>query len=338
VVRVKAAILVEPGRIEFRDVEMPRANANEALIRVRAASICGTDVHIFEGRWKVSTPRIMGHEGSGEAVEVGSGVTKVDVGDRVVVAPLIRCGNCRMCRTGRYNICERRRFVGIEADGVFAEYIKVDQSNVELLPDDLSFEEGALVEPVAVAVHAVRRGGIPMNSAVVVLGAGPIGLCAIRAAKAAGAGEVLSVDLLEERLSLASELGADEVINPKEANVRDRVLKHTGGRGADVVIEASGSPEAYKGIVDLVSKGGKIVQIGLPLANVCFDMLAFSRKELELIGCNGHMMDLEGTLDLVRKDKTLISKMITHRLPLRDVRKGMEMAREGKGVKIVLLP
>jgi len=335
---MRAAILVEPGRIEFRDVETPRANSSEVLIRIRAASICGTDVHIFEGRWKVSTPRIMGHEGSGEVVEVGSGVTKVDVGDRVIVAPLIHCGSCRMCRIGRYNICERRRFVGIEADGVFAEYIKVDQSNVEPLPDDLGFEEGALVEPLAVAVHAVGRGRIPMNSAVVVLGAGPIGLCAILAAKAAGAGKVLSVDLIEERLSLASEFGADEAINPKEANVRDSILKHTGGRGADVVIEASGSPEAYRGIVDLVSKGGKIVQIGLPLAHVCFDMLAFSRKELELIGCNGHMIDLEGTLDIARKYKILISKMITHRLPLWDVVKGMEIAKEGKGVKIVLLP
>lgn len=335
---MRAAILVEPGKIEFKEVEAPRVNANEVLIRIKAASICGTDVHIFEGRWKVSTPRIMGHEGSGEVVDAGGGVTKVDVGDRVVVAPLIHCGSCRMCRAGRYNICERRRFVGIEADGVFAEYIKVDQTNVEPLPDELSFEEGALVEPFAVAVHAVRRGGIPMNGTVAILGAGPIGLCAIRAVRAAGAGEVLSIDPLEDRLSLASELGADLVINPKRANVRDLVLKHTGGRGADVIIEASGSPEAYKGIADLAGRGGKIIQIGLPLAQVCFDMLPFSRKELELIGCNGHMMDLEGAIDLARRDRSLISKMITHRFPLQDVVKGIEVAREGKGIKIVLSP
>ncbi len=335
---MRAAILVEPGIIEFKEVETPQINANEVLIRIRAASICGTDVHIFEGRWKVFTPRIMGHEGSGEVVDLGEGVTKVDVGDRVVVAPLIHCGSCRMCRVGRYNICERRKFVGIEADGVFAEYIKVDQTNVEPLPYELSFEEGALVEPFSVAVHAVRRGGIPMNGTVAILGAGPIGLCAIRAAKAAGAGEVLSIDPLEDRLLLASELGAEVVINPKRADVRDLVLKHTGGRGADVIIEASGSPEAYKGIADLAGRGGKIIQIGLPLAQVCFDMLPFSRKELELIGCNGHMMDLEGALDLMRKEGGLLSKMITHRLPLRDVVKGMEMVMEGRGIKIMLLP
>jgi L-iditol 2-dehydrogenase len=329
-------VLIGPSKVELKEVERPVVSEDEVLVKVKAASICGTDIHLFEGKWKVFTPRILGHEASGEIVEVGKNVSKVSVGDRVVINPVIRCGHCLMCKTGHYNICMNRKFIGIETDGAFAEYLKVGELNIESLPHSISFEEGALIEPTAVAVHAIRRGRIGMNDTVAVLGAGPIGLCAVQAARASGAGYILAMDNMDTRLITAKDLGADEIINPLKVNACKRVFECTDGIGVDVLIEATGSPKIYSEAIDLVRKGGRIVQIGLALDPAQFDILAFSRKELELIGCNGHMMDLEGTVDLIGKGKINVRRLITHRLLLHDLAKGFAMVQKKEGIKVVI--
>jgi L-iditol 2-dehydrogenase len=257
-----------PGNMELREAPIPKPGPTEVLIEVKAAGICGTDIHIMHDKFPYWPPVIMGHEFSGEIVETGTGVTEFQVGQRVVGEPHTRaCGMCELCRTGNIQICASKRSPGWGVDGAFARYIVMPQHLLHLIPDELSAQAAALVEPVANVVQDVlERVTILPNDCVVVIGPGPIGLMALMCARAVSVGKLIIVGTtgdLKSRLPVAEQIGVDAVLLADKEDVVTRVQALTHGRGADVVIEASGAPKAVYATAGMVRKLGVISQIGL---------------------------------------------------------------------------
>ena len=257
-----------PGYMELQEVSVPTIRPNEVLLDIKATGICGTDIHIKHDQFPYWPPVIMGHEFCGEIVEIGEDVTAFSVGDRVVGEPHTKaCGFCELCRTGNRQICARKRSPGWGIDGAFAKYLAMPHDLLHKIPDELSDQAGALVEPAANVVQDVlERITILPNDSVVVLGPGPIGLMALMCAKAVSVGKLIlvatSIDLAT-RVPVAEKIGVDEILLADKEDVIAKIEKITSGRGADVVIEASGSPKAVALTPHLVRKLGTISQIGL---------------------------------------------------------------------------
>ncbi|MGQ9690542.1 MAG: alcohol dehydrogenase catalytic domain-containing protein, partial [Thermoproteota archaeon] len=209
---MRAASLFGVGDLRVIDKEVPKISEYEVLIKVGACGICGTDLHFFKGEWKVNTPLVLGHEFSGTVVQVGSKVDGIKVGDHVVAEPNVLCGKCKYCRMSEKNFfCENIQAIGVTVDGAFAEYVKAPERNVYRIPEDMSFEEAALIEPLACIIRGIDRVGISVGSNVAIVGTGPIGLLMIQVVKHYGASKVFALDIVEDRLRLAQELGATYV-------------------------------------------------------------------------------------------------------------------------------
>ncbi|MCL2319757.1 MAG: zinc-binding dehydrogenase, partial [Treponema sp.] len=255
------------GNMEIRDADIPRPGPGQVLIEVKSAGVCGSDLHIYHWNiaFKMKPPMIIGHEFSGVITAVGSGVTGWEIGARVTGEPTaIICGECRYCRTGAYNLCPERRVLGYWVDGGFAEYIVVDANRLHRLPDNVSFDEGALTEPLACCVHGVHElTGIEVGDTVAVLGPGAIGLICAQLAKAEGA-EVLIIGTSadRERLAVAKSLGIDHCINLDEQDPLQFARDLTGGEGTDVVLECSGAGPAAATGMEIVRRQGKYTQMG----------------------------------------------------------------------------
>uniref|UniRef100_A0A7C2VBI1 Enoyl reductase (ER) domain-containing protein n=1 Tax=Ignisphaera aggregans TaxID=334771 RepID=A0A7C2VBI1_9CREN len=241
---MKALRLHGPKTLRLDDVEEPQIEPDEVLIRVEYAGVCGSDLHVYRGamRNRVKYPAIPGHEFSGVVARVGSRVTWLSEGDRVVVNSVVPCGRCVTCAAGRPNICTNFKILGVDLPGAFAEYVKIRGDRVYRIPEGLSLREAALAEPFSVALHACRRANIEIGDTVVVIGQGPIGLCVTQAAKHYGAEKVIALEILGNRLELSKRVGADFAINPREVDPVKAVRELTNGIGADKVIEASGAP------------------------------------------------------------------------------------------------
>ena len=266
---MKAAVLVRPGEIELRELPIPSTGDREALVRVRAVGLCGSDVHYYQhgkiGPYVVEKPIILGHEAAGEVVAVGREVRGLRVGQRVAIEPGATCGICAYCKSGRYNLCPEVRFLATPpVDGAFCEYIAVREDWLHPVPEDMSFERAALVEPLSVGLHAVRRGEVGTGDTVVIVGMGPIGMFTLLAARKAGAARIIGIDLEPFRLERALRMGATDVVNPRDGDAGEAVRRLTGGRMADVAVETAGSGRAVQTALRLVRRGGKVVLVGLP--------------------------------------------------------------------------
>jgi len=278
---VRAIVYEGPGELEVKEVANPKVGPRDALIRVRAAGICGSDLEMARGnRPDVMPPRIPGHEASGDVEEVGENVTKFQVGDRVVVEPILSCGECRNCRAGRYNVCRDLKFVGVHIDGAFAQYLVMPEWRIYGIPRGFTYEEAAILEPTAVGVHVVGRAKVSPGDNVVILGAGPIALQIAQVAKAVGAGFITMTDVLDHRLELAKNLVADLAINPRREDVLQHVKQVTDGEGADVVIEVVGSSSTILQTIDLVRTGGRILIAGLSVENFVTKPPTFWMRQL----------------------------------------------------------
>lgn len=330
---MKAAVLVENKKFVVKDVPDIKSQdlgSGELLVKVMASAICGTDIHLYNGSLPIKHPIILGHEASGVVVDKAED-SKLDIGQKVIINPLFSCGRCALCRAGRSNICLNRRFLGVDFNGCFSQFIKVSEDN--LIPfEGLSFEEAALSEPVAVACHALRRANIEIGKTVLVIGAGPIGLLVVQLLKMGGI-KVIASEIVKTRLEKAKEFGA-EPIYPKNGDCAEQVLK-TGSK-IDAVVEVAGTPETLEQSLRVVRKGGKIIVVGLTSLPARLDSLTISRKEVEIIGSNGHMMQDERLIGLVSKLK--LNPLITHTLPLRDIEKGFQLAINKKAIKVILKP
>ena len=261
---MRAVALFGVGDIRVIDKEVPEIKENEVLIRVGACGICGTDIHFFKGEWEVRTPLVLGHEFSGTVTKVGSKVTAVKIGDRVVAEPNITCGKCKYCRMSERNyFCENLEATGVTIDGAFADYVKVPEQNVHKIPDGISLEEGALIEPLACIVRGLDNTRIAVGSSVAIVGVGPIGLLMTQVVNHYGASKVFAIDMVDDRLKLAKELGASYAINSKAQDPRSIVLEKTNDLGVDVSIECVGSSSAIDVAFGLLRRAGKLLIFGV---------------------------------------------------------------------------
>src|SRR5215469_9025234 len=254
-----------PGA-EIRQVKVPSIGRSDVLVKVKVASICGTDLHIYEwDRWaqkRIHPPLIPGHEFCGEVVALGSEVSNVREGDFVSAEMHVACGKCLQCRTGEAHICQRVKIIGVDADGAFAEYVVIPESNIWKLDPAIPLEYASILDPLGNAVHTVLAGEV-VGKTVAITGCGPIGLFAIAVARAAGAAQVFAIEVNEHRRTIAQQMKADLTIDPSKEDAHSIILEQTGGLGVDIVLEMAGHPSAIRTAFDIVRRGGRISLLGL---------------------------------------------------------------------------
>ena len=345
---MRAAVLQKVGQLEIEEIAIPKCPCDGMLIKVEACAICGTDVKVYRfGHRLIKPPRITGHELSGTIVEVGTGVNGYQEGDRVSIAPAIPCGNCYWCRKGIQNRCKNLVAVGYHLDGGFAEYMVVPSSViradcVNIVPENLSFEEAALAEPLACVINCQDRSRVELGSAVVVIGAGPVGCFHVELAKTRGALKVIMIELSPHRLELSRVSGADVYINASGENPVKRVLKETSGRGAEVVITACSSGKAQEQALEIVCERGSVNFFGsLPKGEsiIRLDSNIVHYKECYISGTEGSTpLQNKLALNLISSGRIDIKKYITHRLPLSELLQGLDIVEKGKGLKVIVNP
>ncbi|MFV1858830.1 MAG: zinc-binding dehydrogenase [Anaerolineales bacterium] len=334
-----------PGNMALIDAPIPSPKADEVLIEVKAAGICGTDIHIRHDRFPYWPPVIMGHEFSGVVVEAGSTVSNFAVGDRVVAEPHTKaCGKCEVCRTGHIQLCSEKRSPGWGIDGAFAQFIAMPEHLLHRLPDSVSFQEAALVEPTANVVQDVlERGIVEPNDFVVVLGPGPIGLLSVMVAKAAGARTVALIGTAADeslRLPLGREIGADEIIVSGQQDIVRAVQGLTDGRGADLVVEASGAAPAIAATPHLVRRLGRITVIGMTGQDtVAFPWDAAIWKVCTIVfNLSTGFTSWEKTIGLIASKQIDVARLITHSAPLTEWESVFNAVEEMQAVKALLIP
>ncbi len=339
VVKPKAA----PGA-EIREVKVPGFGATDVLVKVKVASICGTDLHIYEwDRWaqnRIHPPLIPGHEFCGEVVAYGDEVTSVREGDFVSAEMHVACGKCLQCRTGEAHICQNVKIIGVDTDGAFAEYVVIPESNIWKLDPGIPQEYASILDPLGNAVHTVLAGEIAART-VAITGAGPIGLFAIAVARAVGATTIFAIEVNEHRRSVAKKMKADYVLDPSKEDVRSIVMEKTGGFGVDVVLEMAGHPDAIRTAFDIVRRGGRISLLGLtskPISLNFSEDIIF--KGLTIQGINGRRMyqTWYQMTALLKAGKLDLHPVITDRISMKDFSKAMERLKTGEASKILVYP
>ena len=332
-----------PGAVIEENLPIPSPGPRDILVKVMATAICGTDSHIMAwtpyAQQRVPTPMVFGHEFSGEVVEVGSQVTEVKVGDKVAGETHIPCNHCRMCKSDKRHICENMKIIGVHVTGAFAEYISFPVDCAFKLAEDFDYVTGALLEPMGVAVHGVDCARVEGKS-VVINGCGPIGLMAVGAAKAWGATQVIALDVVDEKLEVAKQMGADCVMNSLKVNAPGEIVKLTGG-GADVAIDYTGVVPAIKSMFQMITNGGTIVLVGLPNNTIELDLTSeIIYKEATVIGSTGRLMykTWEQCIDLINSGKFNIQPVIAGKYALRDFEKAFEAIKAGVPGKMIMIP
>ncbi len=331
-----------PGNMEIRDIPEPEPGPGQVKIEVKEAGVCGSDLHIYNSdiAIPVKTPVVPGHEFSGIVTEIGEGVTRFKPGDRVVSeAVYFYCKDCLYCKTGFYNLCIHKRSLGYWFNGAFEKYTIVEEHSVHKLPDKIDFLTGAMLEPLACCTHAIYDCcHIEAGDVVLVSGPGMIGLTAAQVAKAEGAFVVVTgTDVDEERLKLAQELGIDTAINIQKTDISKYINELTGGYGADVVLECSGTEAGVRMGMELVKKRGYFCQIGLTGKPIMFDIETICYKEIRFSGSMASRSpNWEKALKLVQNGQVRLAPLASHHLKLDDWERAFQMFREKKGLKLML--
>ena len=341
---MRALVLSEYKRLDVRDVPVPEVGERDVLVRVRASGICGSDVHGYDGSsGRRLPPVVMGHEAAGVVERVGPGVGRFAAGARVTFDSTVSCGTCAYCREGRVNLCDRRTILGVSCadfrrEGANAEFISVPEHIVYAVPDEVPFEQAAMVEPISVAVHAVGRAPMPARHAVVV-GTGTIGLLVIQALRAAGTPRVFAVDVDEGKLALARKLGADVALNPKGIDVPAEVRRLTDG-GADVAMECVGATEPIKTAIASVRKGGSVVLVGNISPAIELPLQQVVTGELTLLGTAASSGEYPRSIELLRKGAIDVRPLITEVVPLDEGPRMFARLHAGEPglMKVVLQP
>jgi threonine dehydrogenase-like Zn-dependent dehydrogenase len=334
-----AGIFEGEGKLSVRDVPEPEiTKPDEVLIKVELAGICGTDVHILEvPPGHPATPgAILGHEYVGTVQEKGPAVKGLEIGDRVVVDPNLTCGTCRYCRRGLPNMCENFTTLGIYIDGGFAQYNVAPSRALYKISRDVPLERAALAEPLSCVVNAMRKLNVQVGDNVVLIGAGPMGLLFLLMLKAQGIGKLIVLEPTPFRAKMAEELGASIVLNPKEVDVKKEILNLT-ELGADIVIDAVGTQ--FDTALNLVRRGGTILLFGMnENAFPQVKQVLVPRYELKVFGSYISWFSFPQTVAILECGNVLVEKLVTHKLPLRELKNGIDIMRKGEGVKILIDP
>lgn len=340
---MKALVLEDVKQFSYQDVSEPEIAPDEVLIQVKATGICGSDIHGMDGSsGRRIPPIIMGHESAGVIAQVGEAVTDWQLGDRVTFDSTIYCGECHFCKRGEINLCDNRRVVGVSCGdyrqhGAFAEFLAVPARILYRIPDNLSFVHAAFVEPVSIAVHAVERTPIALNDTAVVVGTGMIGLLLIQVLKQSGCGRIIGVDIDDERLALARELGADVTFNSHDEAILEHIFNYTDNRGADIAFEVVGITPTLQLGINALRKGGALTLVGnisayaeLPIQNVV-------TREISLYGSCTSQGEYPVSLDLLSQGKINVEALITDIVPLSEGAAWFERLYNEKGLLKVLL-
>ncbi|UOQ94680.1 zinc-binding dehydrogenase [Halobacillus shinanisalinarum] len=330
------------GHLEIQDKEEPQVGKDQVKIEVIYAGICGSDIHTYEGHYKVGVPVTLGHEFSGKVVEVGEGVTEFKAGDRVTSETTFYiCGECEYCKAGDYNLCNHRKGLGTQQDGGFAKYLIARKYSVHHLPDHVDDQSAAMTEPLACTHHAVMKTEINEGDIVVVIGPGPIGLFTAQVAKSQGA-KVLITGLTNDkvRLDKARELGIDYAVDTQEKDINELVNSLTNGYGADVVFECSGAAPAAKQGLDLLRKKGQYGQVGIfAQPEVSFDLEKIIQKEIRVVGSRSQKSaDWEPSLELMNNGSVNAKAMVTHQFDITQWEEAYQAIKSGKAIKVLLTP
>ena len=343
---MKALLLSEYSKLEVADLPKPAVGAGEVLVQVAACGICGSDVHGYDGSsGRRIPPLVMGHEASGVIAEVGDGVSRFAVGDRVTFDSTVYCGVCAYCLGGYINLCDSRQVIGVSTPdfrraGAFAEFVAVPERIVYKLPEELSFAEAAMLEAVSVALHGVAVSELRGGETALVIGAGMIGLLILQAARAAGCSRILVADVDATRLELAKDCGADFTFLASGSAMVEEVLRQTGGRGVDVVLEAVGRDETVSAAIDAVRKGGTVTLVGNITPQVTLPLQKVVSRQIRLQGSCASCGEYPEAIELICSGKIRVTPLITAIAPLRDGAEWFERlhAREPNLMKIVIDP
>lgn len=319
---MKALVLEAYNRLVYQDVPEPEIGPLDVLVQVKATGICGSDIHGMDGSsGRRIPPLIMGHESAGVVAALGEQVTEWQIGDRVTFDSTIYCGECYFCQRGEINLCDNRKVLGVSPGeyrqhGAFAEYVAVPQRIVYAVPDELTFEEAAFVEPVSIAVHAVNRASIQPDDSAVVIGAGMIGLLVIQVLRSAGCSKIIAVDLNAQRLELAQELGAHIALRSDEGDVVERIKEHTDGRGANVSLEVVGISPTVQLAVNCVRKGGRVVLVGNIKPEVTLPLQVAVSRELTILGSCASQGEYPVCLDMLANGSINVKALTSAIAPL----------------------
>ncbi len=328
---MKVAALTKIREIRIQERDIPKIDDNECLVRIRCVGVCGSDVHYYLhgriGSQVAKPPHILGHESAGEVVQVGANVTNVKKGDKVAVEPGVPCRNCENCMAGHYNLCQDIRFLGTPpVPGAYVEYMAVPSDFVFPIAERMNFDDAAMIEPLAVAVHAVNLGKVKPGASIAVLGAGSIGLLTMQTALACGATRAFITDPLGYRLAYAEKYGATAVLNPKETDVVQAILDLTNGRGVDVAFEAAGAEDTPNQGLKIVKRGGRFVWIGIQTVDrVTIEPEPLRRRAVTIKGVRRFKHTYPAAIELVRTGKVDVRSIVTHRLPMEEIEKAFRL-------------
>ncbi len=338
---MKSIVIPKPGEISVLERPMPaEPDKDEVIVRVKAAGICGSDLHIYHGRSAFATyPRVIGHEIAGEIYKAGSMVKDFKPGDKVAVDPVISCGECYACRIGRHNVCSSVKVLGVHVDGGYSKYIKVNAGNVHRIPDYLSWEEAAVIEPFSIAAEAVDRGRLCAGDSVLICGAGPIGLVILQAVKRVGA-KAMIIDIIDSRLERAKEMGADQVVNTGKTDLEKVVMDFTNSEGVNLIFEATGSISLFELCVSrLVSQAGRIVVLGFPEEPAKIAPIDIMKRELDIVGSRLNRNKFPEVIRWLEAKEIEPSAIISHVFPMERVKEAFRLYDEEpeKVCKIILI-
>lgn len=336
----------EARRFRIADGPVPEPAPGEVLVRVRSVGICGSDLHYFEdggiGQSRAKLPVVLGHEPTGEVVRTGSGVTGWSPGDRALLEPALYCYHCEFCRSGHHNVCSNIRFYSSPPDpGFFREFVAMPAHNLVPLPKELDWNVGTLFEPLGVVLHSLRLAPVSIGQTVAVFGGGPIGLLTIACLKASGAGRIWAVEPVAERRELATAIGADVVLSPREGDVVKQILADTGRRGVDVAFDCAAKENTIAQSIHVTANLGRIVITGIPSETATpLDMHELRRKEAVLYNVRRSNHETDAAVAMLLEAPNRFGAMITHAMPIDNVQRAFEMLEQklDGAVKIVLTP
>lgn len=334
----KRALYDGSETLKIVDVEDLHPGKGEVLIKVDAATVCGTDVHILDGEYFAEKNIALGHEFAGYAVELGEDVFSCKAGDLVTVEPHIFCGVCKFCRIGKIEQCLNKLAFGVHLNGGFQQYVIVPQNTVYKVPEGITSKEAAMCEPVGCCLHGIQQAGVQFGDSVVILGGGLIGILLMKLAKIRGASKVIISEPVKERRQLALKYGADAVINPFERSVKDEVLKYTDGLGVDVVIEAAGRPETAEQSFELVGRGGTIMFFGVtpPSKAITVYPNDIYKRQLKIVGSSINPYTHYLVVELLRQLD--VKELVTHEYKLSEINTAISDSRKAVGLKLCIRP
>ena len=317
---MRQAFMPKPGVIEFRDVPVPEIGEGQLLVKIRRIGVCGSDIHVFHGKHPYTPyPVVQGHEVAATVEALGPAVRGFRAGDRVTIMPQVVCGTCLPCRSGRYHICDNLKVMGFQTTGTASEYFAVDAEKCLAFPSTMSFEEGAMIEPLAVAVHALGRLGTVAGKQIAVYGAGPIGNLIAQAARGLGAAKVLITDTSDHRLQLALRCGIDEAVNPRNEDVGAAILRCFGPDKADAALECVGIQPTMDQAIANARKGSDIVVVGVFGDRPLVDLGLVQDRELRLIGTLMYTrVDYESAIELIKGQKVQLEPLMSAHYAFRD--------------------